>query len=170
MNDTKALSALRDSVKPFLETIRNSCKEYSQTIAVAESVTSGCLQLLLSTAEGASEFFQGGITVYNSAQKAIHLHVDPLVAECCNGVDEQLTVLLANNVCRMFRSSIGIGITGYATKVPQEGITELYAYLAIVRNGTLLHKNKITPISEGIEAQWEYAAVAVEALSKTCVK
>jgi nicotinamide-nucleotide amidase len=168
MNNTKQLSALQESVQPFLETIRNYCKENHQTIAVAESVTSGCLQLVLSTAEAASEFFQGGITVYNSAQKAIHLHIDPLTAENCNGVDEQLTAQLAINVCTMFRAHIGVAITGYATKAPDMGITELYAYLAIVRNGEVLHKNKITPISEGIEAQWEYAAVAVEALSGVC--
>jgi nicotinamide mononucleotide (NMN) deamidase PncC len=37
---------------------------YQEAISVAESVSSGLLQLSFSQAKDASDFFQGGITVY----------------------------------------------------------------------------------------------------------
>ncbi|RYF89550.1 MAG: hypothetical protein EOO00_09870 [Chitinophagaceae bacterium] len=41
-----------------------------QTLAVAESVTAGAVQLAVSTIAEASKFFQGGMTAYNVAQKS----------------------------------------------------------------------------------------------------
>ena len=49
--------------KSLIDPIGNILKRKEQTIAVAESVTAGLLQLSLSAATDASLFFQGGITV-----------------------------------------------------------------------------------------------------------
>jgi nicotinamide-nucleotide amidase len=49
------------------------------TIAVAESVTSGNIQAVLSLAKDATAFFQGGITVYNIGQKCRHLLVPDFI-------------------------------------------------------------------------------------------
>ena len=162
-----ALGDLQEPIQPLLKVIKAHCIANNETIAVAESVTAGCLQLLLSTAEGAQEFFQGGITVYNCTQKAIHLDIEPLFAEKCNGVDASIALKMAQNVCRLFRAQIGIGITGYATKAPQDGIDALYAYVAIVRNNTALYEGKIEPSTEGIAAQWEYSEQVIRILSDT---
>jgi PncC family amidohydrolase len=159
---------LRDLQKPLLkplELIKDICNEHHLTIAVAESVTAGCLQLLLSTAEGAQEFFQGGITAYNVAQKSIHLDIEPIFAEKCNGVDENIALSMALNICSVFRSQVGIGITGYAAKVPEENINQLFAFIAIVKNGKAIYQGKLSPTSEGIDAQWEYATQTIHLLS-----
>jgi len=49
----------------ILKKISSNIKAKHQTIAIAESVTSGLLQFVLSNAPDASEFYQGGITAYN---------------------------------------------------------------------------------------------------------
>lgn len=50
---------------PVRDHIKTILIERKQTVAVAESVTAGLLQVRLSLAENAREFFQGGITAYN---------------------------------------------------------------------------------------------------------
>ena len=52
-----------------IDQIKNILIDRGETIAVAESLTSGHLQVALASAENASEFFQGGITVYNLGQR-----------------------------------------------------------------------------------------------------
>lgn len=160
------LAELQESLQGSLDIIREHCTSCNETISVAESVTSGFLQLLISTAQGAQGFFQGGITVYNNAQKAMHLHIEPIYAEKTRGVDPGITSGIAQNVCRLFNSQIGIGITGFATKVAEEGILELYAHIAIVRLGKVVCHDKIEAKNEGINAQWEYAAGAIHMLAQ----
>lgn len=58
-----------------LNKIKDFLIEGKQTLAVAESVTSGHLQAAFSAATLASKFFQGGITAYNIGQKSRHLFI-----------------------------------------------------------------------------------------------
>jgi nicotinamide-nucleotide amidase len=102
-----------------------------ESIAVAESVTAGSLQLALSSAENASVFFQGGITAYNIGQKARHLHVDPIHAQSCNSVSAKIAETLALNVILLFNSDWGVGITGYAAPVPELNIRDLFVFYCI---------------------------------------
>ena len=53
-----------------LNEIRDRLTGNGESLAVAESVTSGHLQAALSSAENASHFYQGGITAYNLGQNA----------------------------------------------------------------------------------------------------
>lgn len=148
-----------------LELIKNFCIENGETIATAESVTSGAIQFMLSTAKEAQQIYQGGVTVYNAAQKAIHSGVDPVYAEKVKGVSSELSTQLARSACTLFRSQIGIGITGFATPVPEEGINEVFAYICITRNGELLVNEKLVPASKGPSAQWEFAETAIQRLA-----
>jgi nicotinamide-nucleotide amidase len=114
-----------------------------QTVSVAESVTSGHLQVALSSAENASKFFQGGITTYNLGQKSRHLKVEPIHAEACNCVSEKVAAEMALHVANLFSSDWGIGITGYAAPVPECNIDELFAYYAISHQGKLVDQNLV---------------------------
>lgn len=122
----------------LLDEIGNYCKQHACTISVAESVTSGMLQLFFSRAADAQSFYQGGITVYNCAQKTRQLDIEPINALKCNGVAPQIAARLALNVSKMFCSEIGIGITGYASPVPEKGVFSLFAYMAVAENGRIL--------------------------------
>ena len=109
-----------------------------ESIAVAESVTAGDLQTALSLAKNAMDFFQGGITAYNLGQKTRHLQVDPIQGMACNCVSGKIAETMAIESARMFNSNWGIGITGYASPVPEEGIDKLFACIAVALNDKII--------------------------------
>lgn len=128
----------------IIQSIGNILIERQQSIAVAESVTSGHMQAALSTATDAAKFYQGGITAYNLGQKSRHLHVEPIHATACNCVSEQVAHEMVLEVCRLFNSDWGLSITGYASKVPESN-NELFAYYAISYAGKIVQCGKIEP-------------------------
>jgi nicotinamide-nucleotide amidase len=128
----------------IIQSIGNILIERQQSIAVAESVTSGHMQVALSAATDAAKFYQGGITAYNIGQKSRHLHVDPIQASACNCVSEQVANEMALEVCRLFTSDWGLAVTGYASKVPESN-NELFAYYAISYAGRILQSGRIEP-------------------------
>ena len=126
-----------------IEEIKNILISRGQTIAVAESLTSGHLQVALASAENASKFFQGGITAYNLGQKARHLKIEPIHAENCNCVSEKVASEMALNVIDLFSTDWSIGITGYAAPVPECSVEMPFAYYAICLHDKVLRINKI---------------------------
>ena len=114
-----------------------------KTIAVAESVTAGNIQAALSLAKNASMFFQGGITTYNLGHKCRHLNIDPIHALQCNCVSEIIADQMARKVCELFLADYGIGITGFASLVPEENINELFAFISIALNGKIVSSQRI---------------------------
>lgn len=127
-----------------LEKIHQALVKRKETVAVAESVTSGLLQVAFSQAEFASEFYQGGITTYNLGQKYKHLQVEPIHAELHNCVSEKVTAEMALHVCELFNSEWGIGVTGYGTPVPESG-NKLFAFYAVVHDKKIVAKGKLSP-------------------------
>lgn len=149
----------------IIQAIGNILIERQQSIAVAESVTSGHMQVALSAATDAAKFYQGGITAYNLGQKSRHLHVDPIHATACNCVSEQVANEMSLEVCRLFASDWGLAITGYATKVPESN-NELFAYYAISYAGKVLHSGKIEPPDEEpVQVQSFYANELLKSLA-----
>ena len=151
-----------------LKTIKEFCLVHQESIAVAESVTAGCIQTLLSTEKDAENFFHGGITVYNTAQKTRHLNIEPIYALRCNAVDLHISIKMAQEVCSLFCSSIGIASTGYAAPFPEKNIKNPFAFMAIVFNGEVLFAKKIMAVSKnyGLDIQREYAENIIEVLAR----
>ena len=100
-------------------------------MAVAESLTCGGLQSAIGSISGASNFFEGGITVYNLDQKVRLLGVNREHAKSVNSVSPRVADELACCVCSLFGADIGIGTTGYAEPDQQHGIDKPMAYFAI---------------------------------------
>ena len=69
--------------KATLDVIKDHMLSKENTIAVAESVTSGLIQSAFASIEDASRFYRGGITAYNMGQKYRHLFVEPIHALAC---------------------------------------------------------------------------------------
>lgn len=129
-----------------------------ETLAVAESVTSGHLQAEFSLAKDATHFYQGGITAYNLDQKTRLLHIDPVHAMTCNSVSEKIAEDLAKNVSKLFSSDWGVGVTGYAAPIPESGITELFAFFAIAHKGEIVLSKKMKGLkNEPSKVQLHYA-------------
>jgi nicotinamide-nucleotide amidase len=121
--------------------VKDALLEKNETIAVAESVTAGMLQTTFAAASEATKFFQGGITAYNLGQKYRHLGVEPIHAQSCNCVSDKVAATMAKNVCKLFESDWGIGITGYV--VPDESTGETFAYFAIAYKDDVLMADKV---------------------------
>ena len=150
----------------MIENIKTGLIRRMESVAVAESVTGGLLQSVVSSCEEASRFFQGGITVYNIGQKCRHLGIDPIHGMDCNCVSEKVAKEMSLNVCKLFTSNWGVAVTGYATPVP-ESDNKLFAYFAISFNGQVKHVEKVQPeFDHPHEVQMWYIEKIVEALAR----
>lgn len=151
--------------KETLEQISKYLLGQEETIAIAESVTSGLLQLQLSQAQDASKFYQGGITAFNLGQKYKHLHIEPIHAQATNCVSARIAAEMALQVCVLFRSNWGIGITGYSSPVP-ESDHQLFCYYAIAYNGAVKQQGKLSAAQmEPFEVQQYYAGEVLKKLA-----
>lgn len=129
--------------KTKLDSLHHLLTMRKETISVAESVTTGLLQLAFGSVKSASDFYQGGITTYNAGQKCRQLNVEPIYAISCNCVSQQVSDEMAINCAEIFCSEWGVGITGYSTPVP-ESANKLYAFFAIAYKGKIIIHKKIT--------------------------
>ncbi|WP_143960535.1 CinA family protein [Litoribacter populi] len=155
--------AFHKNIKIDLDLIKEHCKKNKLTLAVAESASSGALQLLFSAEEEAGLFFEGGLTVYNCEQKKRQLEVPLSLSEPCNGVSWEVSKMLAVNICKLYQSDFGLALTGFASPYPEEGIYDLYAYGAAAQNGELLFCKKIESDKESPEEKREdYAAILIK--------
>ncbi len=156
--------------QPLLDKIGELLIRRKETIAVAESVTSGALQLAFSSIKNATNFFQGGITAYNAAQKYKHLCVEPIHATQVNCVSERVAGQLALHVCRSFTSDWGLSVTGYASPVP-ESENKLFAYFAVTHHGSIIREGKMDETPEdSTEIQFRFTrrllAILAEEMEK----
>ncbi len=149
--------------KEMIDGIKDMLTVKQLTLAVAESVTSGHLQAAFSSATLASKFFQGGITAYNAGQKCSHLNIEPIAALEENCVTEKVACEMATQVNTLFISDYGIAITGYATKMPEKDITNLYAYFAIAYKQKVVVVKKIrSNKEETVDAQIDYTTQVIK--------
>jgi nicotinamide-nucleotide amidase len=121
---------LRNTMKPVAEQLKERLLAMRPvpTLAVAESLTAGCLQALVASVDGASGYFLGGVTCYTVGEKARLLGVD--AAEACAGVSPDVAMGMARGVMRLFGSDIALATTGYAT--PGPGRAGAFAFWALV--------------------------------------
>jgi nicotinamide-nucleotide amidase len=143
--------------KKTIQEIADLLIKEQQKLAVAESVTSGLLQTAFAAAENASSFFEGGLTAYNLLQKWRLLQIDETHALRCNCVSPQVALEMARGIQKLFGTDWGIGITGYAAKVPEMGINQLFAHVAVVcKDKTILERTIFPPGDELLDVQVYY--------------
>src|SRR5687767_13906176 len=148
-----------------LKAIREKLLKKGESISIAESVTCGLLQFAMSNTMDTVKFFQGGMTVYNANQKFRQLNIEPRHALAVNCVSEQVAMELAHNIRARFDSEYGIGITGYASAVPESG-NKLFAYFAITYQNRVLHCRRIdAEPMEGIGVQLHYVNEVLKTLA-----
>lgn len=142
--------------KKILEAIGKKLMGKKQSVAVAESVTSGLLQLAFSAIPDATKFFQGGITAYNLGQKYKHLNVEPIHALAVNCVSQDIANEMALHICELYSSDWGIAVTGYATPVPESG-NKVFAFYSIAYKNKLKARGKIpAPKDQPLQTQLKY--------------
>jgi nicotinamide-nucleotide amidase len=88
-------------------------KEANQTMATAESCTSGLLASRMTDVPGATAYIKGGVVPYDSEYKAKLLGV-PREKLDAGSVNQPVAEGLAEGARRMFETDWGVGITGFA--------------------------------------------------------
>lgn len=101
------------------------------TVAAAESLTCGRVQAGLGAVSGSSDYFLGGLTAYSLDQKVQHLGVDRAAARRVNCVSARVAEEMAQGVCRLFGSDLGLGTTGYAEPAKADGVAHPFAWWAL---------------------------------------
>ncbi len=129
-------------LKNLFDYIGNHLLTINETISMAESVTSGFLQFSFSQMKDASRFYKGGITAYTLEEKVDLLHINEDQAAACDCVSPEIAETMALNVAEIFKTDWSIGVTGYATPVP-ESRQKLYAHFSIVYKGKVILSEKL---------------------------
>ncbi len=153
----------------IVNSIKDILLKRKETLSVGESVTSGLVQAALSQATDALQFYQGGITAYNVGQKYRHLNIEPIHALSCNCVSEKVARDMAVNSCQLFNSDWGIGITGYASPVPEAG-HEVFAWYAVAYRDKIISGDKLLPEKDHpFRVQLYYMRAVLQAV-KACLQ
>jgi PncC family amidohydrolase len=84
------------------------------TLSVCESCTGGMLGSIITRTPGSSTYFVGGIIAYSNDAKRKLVGVRGTTLVKYGAVSAQVAREMANRVCSIMGSDIGIGITGIA--------------------------------------------------------
>lgn len=152
---------LSTEISLLLEDLKAYCTKNELSLALAESVTAGLLSYYFSTVDRAQDFFQGGICTYNNAQKTLHLNIDPILSDKYQGVHPEISAKMAAQVCRLFRATVGLGITGFATPSEADHRKGQYAYLALVIDHRLVLEERLETAYQGPLAQQDLAIQSI---------
>ncbi|MDM1555052.1 nicotinamide-nucleotide amidohydrolase family protein [Chryseobacterium indologenes] len=141
----------------LLEYISHCLMTADETISIAESVTSGCLQLALSQMPNASLTYKGGVTAYTLPEKVRLLKVNKKEAEECDCVSENIAETMALNVANLFESDWSISTTGYCTPIRNSSY-KIFAYFSFSYKGeiVLTKKLELHPKTQALNAQLYY--------------
>ena len=128
------------------EVVGRLLKESGQTLAVAESCTAGMLGMYITRVPGSSEYFKGGILCYSNEAKIELCGVGAELLQRHGAVSAEVAEALAAGVRKVFRSSIGVSITGIAG--PGGGSPEKpvgLVYIGISDGSRALSRHRIMP-------------------------
>ncbi|MEJ5105620.1 CinA family protein [Chryseobacterium sp. MYb328] len=143
--------------KNLLEYISHCLMTADETISVAESVTSGCLQLAFSQMPNASLLYKGGMTTYTLPEKVRLLKVNKKEAEECECVSENVAKTMALQVANLFESDWSISTTGYCTPIRNSSY-KIFAYFSFSYKGEIILTKKLElhPKTQALNAQLYY--------------
>jgi nicotinamide-nucleotide amidase len=101
------------------------------TLAAAESLTAGHLQVRLASVAGASDYFLGGVTAYTINQKVKLLGVNRAHARAVNCVSQRVAVEMAAGAAKLFGADLAVATTGYAEPSPKQKVRTPHAWWAL---------------------------------------
>lgn len=136
-------------------------------LAVAESLTGGRIQSLMTSVSGASDVFSGGVTTYTIDRKVALLKVDKQVVTACNAVSEAVARQMVAGVCDLFESECGVATTGYAETNAE--VETPFAWVAVSIDGDAVVK-RVEAEGTRLEVQDAIAQQAMEMLRAALAK
>lgn len=88
--------------------------ENNLTLSIAESCSGGYLSHLITSIPGSSNYFKGSVVAYSNQIKEEILKVPSNILNTYGAVSRETVEYMAQNVAHIFKTDIGIGITGIA--------------------------------------------------------
>jgi PncC family amidohydrolase len=96
------------------ERVGRLLKKEKLSIAVAESCTGGLLGYLITAVPGSSDYFKGGVIVYQNELKEKFLAVPGAVLRKHGAVSCETARYMAGGIRRKAKANIGVAVTGVA--------------------------------------------------------
>lgn len=122
------------------ERISRRCSELGETVAVAESLTSGALASELGKASDAASWFRGGIVAYASGVKRDVLAVPPGPV-----VSGAAALRMARSTARLLHADAVVAVTGAAGPDPQDAQPPGTVWFGVVRGKSELVTSRHCP-------------------------
>jgi len=98
----------------ILSKIHRQLLSRGKTIAIAESCTGGLLCAELTKNPGASGYFFLGVVAYSNSSKEKILRIPAKFISKYGPVSRQVAILMAENIRKIAKTDLSIGITGIA--------------------------------------------------------
>lgn len=108
-----------------------TCLAKGLSLSVAESLTGGLLSSSIVGAGGASKIFKAGLVTYTNEMKSSLLGVNAGALKSYGAVSAQVAQEMAEKVCLVTGSDVGIGTTGLAGPKSAEGKPVGLAYVGV---------------------------------------
>ncbi len=105
---------INDKDKSIEENIANLLIKKKLKISCAESCTGGLILKKLTDTSGASKYLSGGIVAYSNNSKMDILKIKKNIIEKNGSVSEITARKMATNVKNLFKTDIGLSVTGIA--------------------------------------------------------
>ena len=105
--------SVEDEDLKIAESIRSWMVSHKQTLSTAESCTSGRIAATLTSVSGSSDYYQGGLVVYQNWMKQRYLDVDPETIREHDVVSEEVVRQMVMGCLRQFGTDWAICSTGY---------------------------------------------------------
>ena len=128
------------------EVVGQLLRRSGQTLAVAESCTSGIIGMRVTRVPGSSDYFLGGVLCYSNALKRLFCGIPADLLAKHGAVSAEVAEALARGVRERVGSSIGLSVTGIAG--PGGGSQEKpvgLVYVGLSDRGRTIHLRKIVP-------------------------
>ena len=94
------------------EVVAKKISSHNLTISVAESCTGGLLTKKLTDCPGSSKFLKGSLVAYSNDIKEKVLRISKEVIDQKGAVSEEVALEMSNNISTVFKTDLGISITG----------------------------------------------------------
>ncbi len=117
----KNLHAFKEQPQNINKMVIKKLQDERLSLATAESITGGLISNLLIDVDGSSSVFYGGIVAYNNQIKNSILGVKNATLNTFGSVSQETAIEMADNICELYKTDLGLAVTGIAGPETTEG-------------------------------------------------
>jgi CDP-diacylglycerol--glycerol-3-phosphate 3-phosphatidyltransferase len=112
------------------------------SLATAESLTGGLISKLLVDVAGSSSVFYGGVTAYNNQIKHDILGIADATLNTYGAVSNETAIEMADNVRKLYKTEIGLAVTGIAgpEAVEDKPVGLVYCAISMKNSDTISYE------------------------------